>query len=110
MATPAVNWVSKFSTTTSSHSSSSPNLFDKLVQLEKFREQPRQRWIPTTTLVMLATQLFCSTGGLILSGLVFGDKFNIVGQCPSQSFVLFAVSWLPDPFFSIGAVTDASPE
>lgn len=109
MATPIVNMVSKFSTTTSSHSSSpSGNLFDKLVQLERFRDEPRQRWIPVTTLVMLITQLFCSAGGLTLSGLVFGDKFNIVGQCPSQSFVLFAVRRPLTPVFDRGAVTDTS--
>jgi hypothetical protein len=97
MATPVVNMVSKFSTTASSHSSVSGTLFDKLAQLEKFRDEPRQRWMSITTFVMLVTQLFCSSGGLILSGLVFGDKFNIVGQCPSQSFVLFAVRYAPGP-------------
>jgi hypothetical protein len=95
MATPVANMVSKFSTTTSSHSSTSSTLFDKLAQLEKFRDEPRQRWLSITTLVMLISQVLCSAGGLIISGLVFGDKFDIVGQCPSQSFVLFAVSLFP---------------
>lgn len=91
MATPVVNMVSKFSTTTSSHSSTASTLYDKLAYLEKFRDEPRQRWISIATLVMLITQVLASIGGLILSGLVFGDKFNVVGQCASQSFVLFAV-------------------
>ena len=95
MSTPIMNMVSKFSTTTSSHSSSdSGNLFDKLAHLEHFRDEPRQRWLSIATLAMLMTQLLASAGGLILSGLVFGDRFDIVGQCPSQSFVLFAVSSL----------------
>lgn len=93
MATPGANMASKFSTTTSSHSSTASNMFDKFAYLEKFRDdEPRQRWISIATFVMLITQILASTGGLILSGLVFGDRFNVVGQCASQSFVLFAVS------------------
>ncbi|KAH8908571.1 hypothetical protein BR93DRAFT_490661 [Coniochaeta sp. PMI_546] len=100
MATPVVNMVSKFSTTTSSHSSTASTLYDKLAYLEKFRDEPRQRWISIATLVMLMTQVLASIGGLILSGLVFGDKFNVVGQCASQSFVLFA-SILAIPYVTL---------
>ncbi|KAB5531339.1 hypothetical protein GE09DRAFT_1064063 [Coniochaeta sp. 2T2.1] len=101
MSTPVMNMVSKFSTTTSSHSSSdASNLFDKLAHLERFRDEPRQRWLSIATLAMLVTQLLASAGGLILSGLVFGDRFDIVGQCPSQSFVLFA-SILAIPYVTL---------
>ncbi|OIW30118.1 hypothetical protein CONLIGDRAFT_358076 [Coniochaeta ligniaria NRRL 30616] len=100
MATPVQNMVSKFSTTTSSHSSTASTLFDKLAYLEKFRDEPRQRWISIATLVMLITQTLAATGGLILSGLVFGDKFAVVGQCASQSFVLFA-SILAVPYVTL---------
>lgn len=80
----------------SSNSSSTTTLFDdKFTDLEKLpdpSQEPRRRWVSIMIMAMLGLLLLATGGGLIVSGLVFGHRVTVDGQCASQSFVLFAVS------------------
>lgn len=81
-----------------SSKSSDTTLYDQYADLEKFQRFPDpsketlHTWISRVTLAMLAVLTLATIGGLVVSGLVFGQSVTVNGQCASQSFVLFAVS------------------